>query len=80
MSCSSYDRGTGRQILMIILTAGLWYSGTVVQQLIVHRGHPWHKSSSPPVPSKKSFVSLSISSSFTRKALITSSDEFDNCM
>lgn len=67
MSCSSYDGGTVGQILMIILTAGLWYSGTVVLQLVVHHGHPWHKSSSPPVPAKKKILFLlSILSSITR--------------
>lgn len=67
MSCSSYDGGTVGHILMIILTAGLWYSGTVVLQLVVHHGHPWHKSSSPPVPTKKNILFLlSILSSITR--------------
>lgn len=68
MSCSTYDGGTVGQILMIILTAGLWYSGTVVLQLIVHRGHPWHKSSSPPVPSNKIFVSFKCFIQFYKKS------------
>lgn len=84
MSCSTYDGGTVGQILMIILTAGLWYSGTVVLQLIVHRGHPWHKSSSPPVPSNKSFVSFKyfIQYMYYKKSFnySNSSDEFDNFM
>lgn len=63
-----YDAGTVGHILMIVLTAGLWYSGTVVLQLIVHRGHPWHKSSSPPVPSNKIFVSFKCFIQFYKKS------------
>lgn len=79
MSCSSYDGGTVGQILMIILTAGLWYSGTVVLQLVVHRGHPWHKSSSPPVPTKNNFLFLLsiFSSTLYYKISFNISDEFD---